>query len=520
MNSINISIYFDEGAAAPYGATSPHPPCRYMTSPFPLSNLERGEGERLRKQTRGREVRYAPTPTAGLRPATPQSTPSCKSVFTRVYVSLMVLLFVSILTSGCAYIQSPDINEELSKIEPVDDSWRCIFTEPELVQLIEKALANNIDIRTASLNVVQANAILKASRMAFFPSFSLGIEGGISKVNGSSASYTYNIPVTMQWELNIAELLAKQDAAEVAYQGAIETVHAVQIQIISAIAGHYYSLVSMHAQLAILQKNNEIALKTIETMEALKEAGILNETAISQARAQYLSALASEKDMLRQIRSTENSIFLLLGNNQTEISYNISPDQELAIDYEQTVSLLALGNRPDVKAAEYELKAKIADVDIARASFYPSLNITGSVGWTNNLGEIVNPGKVLLNLIGSIVQPLFNRGQSVANLTIAKAEQEKAVLAFNQALLVAGTELNEALTSCQISHERFIIHQQEAEESQKAYDVSMELMQHGSGTYLEVLSAESSLLQSELALSNDWLDIVQGIIYLCKKISQ
>jgi outer membrane protein TolC len=132
----------------------------------------------------------------------------------------------------------------------------------------------------------------------------------------------------------------------------------------------------------------------------------------------------------------------------------------------------------------------------------------------------VNPGKVLLNLIGSIVQPLFNRGQSVANLTIAKAEQEKAVLAFNQALLVAGTELNEALTSCQISHERFIIHQQEAEESQKAYDVSMELMQHGSGTYLEVLSAESSLLQSELALSNDWLDIVQGIIYLCKKISQ
>ena len=102
--------------------------------------------------------------------------------------------------------------------------------------------------------------------------------------------------------------------------------------------------------------------------------------------------------------------------------------------------------------------------------------------------------------------------------TAAYLDQEKAVLAFDQALLVAGTELNDALTSCQTSHERFIIHQQEAEEAQKAYDVSMELMQYGSGTYLEVLAAESSLLQSELALSGDWLDIVQEQINLYKAI--
>ena len=431
---------------------------------------------------------------------------------------LFALMCICVLFSGCAYIQSPDIEEELGRIAPLDDSWRCVFTEPELVRLIEKALENNVDIRTTALNVVQANAMIKAAKMAYFPSFSLGIEGGISKANGMSANYTYNIPVTMQWELNIAELLAKQDAAEMNYKVTLEATHAVQIQIISAMASQYYSMISMHAQLAVIKKNNEVALKTIETMEALKEAGILNETAISQARAQYLSALASEKNMIQQIHSTESSIALLLGDSNTDCTYNATPGQELPLDYHQSVPISMLGNRPDVKSAEYELKAKMADVDIARASFYPSLNITGSVGWTNNIGDIVNPGKVLLNLVGSLVQPLFNRGQNVANLTIAKAEQEKAVLAFHQALLVAGTELSEALTSCQSSHERLTIHGQEAEEARKAYDVSMELMLHGTGTYLEVLAAETSVLQSELALIGDWLDIVQGQINLYKAV--
>ncbi len=477
-----------KGAAAPYGAIC-------------------GRDVRIARLYR----KYAPTPTAGLCPATPRFQALKRSF-------QYILLFACLLLSGCAYIQSPDIEQAVSEIKPVDDSWRCIFKDPLLVSLIEKALKNNADIRTACLNVVQAEATLKASRLSYLPSFSLGLEGGISKANGSSASNTYNIPVSMQWELNIAELIAKNDAAEASYLSASETVHAVQIQMISSIASHYYTLVSMDEQLTIFRQNTEIAQNTVDVMESLKEAGMMNEAAVSQAKTQYYSALAAENDMIQQIRTIENALKLLLGDDQNEISRASSIDQILPISCESSYPISLLADRPDVKAAEYELRARIADVDIARSAFYPTLNITASIGWTNNIGEIVNPGKFLFNAIGSLVQPLFNRGQSVAGLTIAKAEQEKALVSFNQALLTAGTELNDALNACQFSQARGSIRIQEMDAAKQAYEVSIELMQHGSGTYLEVLTSQSSLLQSRIAHVGDRLDVVQGQINLYKAL--
>ena len=177
-----------------------------------------------------------------------------------------------------------------------------------------------------------------------------------------------------------------------------------------------------------------------------------------------------------------------------------------------------LANRPDVKAAEYALKAQMAQVDVARAAFYPQLTISASAGWTNNVGEIVNPGQMLLSAIGSLVQPLFNKGQNRANLRIAKARQEQALVAFYQALLVAGTELSDALTVCQLSSERLALRQQEVAAAERAYEVSKDVMQNSSSTYLEVLTAQQSLLQSLLSLTIDRFDLVQGKINLFKAL--
>lgn len=429
-----------------------------------------------------------------------------------------IILLVCMVISGCAYIQSPDIEQAISEIQPVDDAWRCIFKDPALVSLIEEALKNNPDVRSACLNVVQAEATLKASRLNYWPAFSLGIEGGISKASGSSAGYSYNIPISMQWEINIFELMAKNEAAEASHLSATEAVHAVQIQLIASVASHYYTLVSMSEQISILKQNNEIAQNTIDVMDALKEAGMINEAAVSQARTQYFSLLSSENNMFQQIRATENALKLLLGDSEFEITRASSIEQILPISCDSSYPISILAERPDVKAAEYELQARIADVDIARSAFYPSLNIAASLGWTNNIGEIVNPGQVLFNLVGSLVQPLFNRGQSVAGLTIAKAEQEKALVSFNQALLTAGMELNDALDACQFSQERSAIRDKELETAQQAYEISIELMRHGSSTSLEVLTSQSSLLQSQLAHIGDQLDIVQGQINLYKAL--
>lgn len=397
--------------------------------------------------------------------------------------------------------------------------WRQVFTEPQLVSLIETALERNADLRTANLNVVQAEAQLKAARLAFLPSLTVGAEGQLSKTKGQPTQKTYNIPVTMQWEVDLAGRLRGEKRAAVAnYWSTAETEQAVRLQLIAAVATHYYTLAMMDEQLAVTRENISNAKQTVEVMQTLKEVGIQNEAAVSAARATWLNVAAQEKTLLQQIQTTENAIRVLVGKQLESIGRTGFGNAGVSMNDSATYQLATLANRPDVKAAEYALKAQTAQVDVARAAFYPQLTISASLGWTNLVGEVVNPGQILLSAIGSLVQPLFNKGQNRANLRIAKAQQEQALVTFNQALLVAGTELNDALTACRLSSERLALRQQEVAAAERAYEVSKEVMQNSSTTYLEVLTAQQSLLQSRLTLTTDRFDLIQGRINLFKAL--
>jgi NodT family efflux transporter outer membrane factor (OMF) lipoprotein len=398
-------------------------------------------------------------------------------------------------------------------------AWREVFTDPQLVGLIETALAHNADLRTANLKVEQAEAQLRAARLSLLPSLTIGAEGQLSKTKGQPTAKTYNVPLTMQWEVDLAGRLRGEKRSAVArYWSTAETERAVRLQLIAAVATHYYTLVMMDRQLAVTQENAENARRTMEVMEAMKEVGMQNEAAVSQAKAAWLSASAQEKSLAQQIKATENALTVLLGKKQERIERTASDNAQLALVPAASYPLNVLANRPDVKAAEYALKAQTAQVDVARAAFYPQLSITASAGWTNNVGEVVNPGQMLLSAIGSLVQPLFNKGQNRANLRIAKAQQEQALLAFNQSLLVAGAELSDALTTCQLSQERLQLRTEEVAVAQRAYEVSQVLMQNSSNTYLEVLTAQSALLQSRLSQATDMFDYIQGQINLFKAL--
>ena len=397
--------------------------------------------------------------------------------------------------------------------------WRQVFTEPQLVSLIETALEGNADLRTANLNVVQAEAQLKAARLAFLPSLTVGAEGQLSKTKGQPTQKTYNIPVSMQWEVDLAGRLRGEKRAAVAtYWSTAETERAVRLQLIAAVATHYYTLAMMDEQLAVTRENISNAKQTVEVMQTLKEVGIQNEAAVSAARATWLNVAAQEKTLLQQIQTTENAIRALVGKQLESIGRTGFGNAGVSMNDSATYQLATLANRPDVKAAEYALKAQTAQVDVARAAFYPQLTISASLGWTNLVGEVVNPGQILLSAIGSLVQPLFNKGQNRANLRIAKAQQEQALVTFNQALLVAGTELNDALTACRLSSERLALRQQEVAAAERAYEVSKDVMQNSSSTYLEVLTAQQSLLQSLLSLTTDRFDLIQGRINLFKAL--
>ena len=397
--------------------------------------------------------------------------------------------------------------------------WRQVFTEPQLVELIETALAHNADLKTANLNVVQAEAQLGAAKLSLLPSLTVGAEGQLQKTKGQATQKTYNIPVTLQWEVDLSgRLRGEKRAALASYWSTAETERAVRLQLIASVATHYYTLVMMDEQLRVTRQSMNNALQTVEVMEALKEVGMQNEAAVSQARAAYLNIATSEKGLLQQLKTTENALMVLIGEKHDSICRTTWGNTDVCIADTTTYAIETLANRPDVKAAEYALKAQMAQVNVARAAFYPQLTISASAGWTNSVGEIVNPGQILLNAIGSLVQPLFNKGQNRANLRIAKARQEQALVAFNQALLAAGGELSDALTACRLSSERLALRQQEVAAAERAYEVSKDVMQNSSATYLEVLTAQQSLLQSRLSLITDRFDLVQGKINLFKAL--
>ena len=398
-------------------------------------------------------------------------------------------------------------------------AWRNVFTDLQLQKLIETAVEHNADLRNANLNVEQADATLRLARLAMLPSLNVGVEGSLSKSKGSATTKTYSVPLTMQWEVDLAgRLRGEKRAALAQYWNTAEMERAMRLQLIASVAMHYYTLVMLDEQLRITRQNIDNARQTVEVMEVMKEVGMQNEAAASAARAAHLNIAASEKSFLQQLKSTENALMVLIGQKQDSICRSGWEHTDVCIADTTSYSIETLAARPDVKAAEYALKAQMEQVNMARAAFYPQLTISASAGWTNLLGEVVNPGQILLNAIGSLVQPLFNKGQNRANLRIAKAEREQALVAFNQSLLAAGGELSDALSSCRLSRNRLDLRRQETEEAERAYDVSKDIMQNSSSTYLEVLAAQQTLIQAQLEMASDWFDHIQSRINLFKAL--
>jgi outer membrane protein TolC len=217
------------------------------------------------------------------------------------------------------------------------------------------------------------------------------------------------------------------------------------------------------------------------------------------------------------IQKAETALCLLL-NRQPDMIARTSWEetQGIVMDTKQSIPLESLASRPDVLAAEYGLRASFSNVKVARSEFYPTFSISGSAGWTNNIGEIINPAKLLLNAIGSLVQPLFAMGRLKANLKVAKSQHEQAQIAFEKALLVAGGEVRNALAECDACRTREEARTLQVEVAQKAYENSKLNMQYANTTYLEVLIAQSAWLDAQLQQATDWLETQQSFINLYK----
>ena len=439
-----------------------------------------------------------------------------------------ILLWAVCLMTGCSIYKPysrPEVQTEglYRDLEETRDTasiatlgWRNLFSDKNLQALIEKGLERNTNLRVAHIRVKAAEAVLMNARLSYLPSVVLAPDGSISGTEGAKAIKTYNLAASASWEIDLFGKVtnAKREALA-ALEGSRAYRQAVETQLIATIAKSYYMLLMLDRQLIISEQTLITWKETEHSIEALKRAGKSNDAAVLQAKANRLALEASVVSIRKSIRETENGLSALLADTSHDIMRGALQKPPFPDTLSAGLPVQLLANRPDVRQAEWNLAQAYYATNAARSAFYPSLTLSGSIGWTNNVGGVVvNPGSWLFSAVGSLMQPLFNKGTNIANLRQAKARQEEALLLFQQSLLDAGKEVNNALTRWQSARIRMDYVNQQIMTLQEAVRKTELLMQHTSTNYLEVLTARQRLLEAELTQAQDKFEEIQGVIDL------
>lgn len=395
--------------------------------------------------------------------------------------------------------------------------WEELFTDTCLQQLIRQGLAANADLAVARLQVEEAQATLRQSKLAYLPSVQLEPTGTLSSFDGQKTQKTYSVGASASWEIDLFGKLRNSKRQALASLLASDAYRqAMQTQVVATVADSYYALLMLDEQIRITEQTAESWREYVRSLAALMQAGQADRATLAQAEASRLAAESSLLSLQQQAIEQENALCVFVGLTPRRLERGTMDGQHFPSHLSVGVPLDLLSRRPDVRQAEANLMQAFYATNSARAAFYPSITLSGSAGWTNSGGAAVtNPGAWLLQAVGSLVQPLFNRGQNLANLKIAKAQQEEAVLQFRQSLLDAGNEVNNALAQCQTARERIRLDNGQVEQLTITLGDTELLMENSADTnYLQVLTARQSLLSAQLAVATDRYDEIQGVIEL------
>ena len=437
----------------------------------------------------------------------------------KILIPIILLLTIVTMNSCALYKdyerQEIDFVDSLyNRIPTADDyesiaslTWKELFRDTLLQNLIELGLENNTDLEIARLKVEQAEATLKTSKLAFYPNISFSAQAGVNQ-NG----FNYSLTPTASWEIDaFGRLHNTKKGAQAALEATKSYQQAVQTQLVATIADSYFTLLMLDEQLEISKRTQKTWEENIRTLEALKRAGKTNEAAVLQAKANKVNVEASILTLKKQIIEQENSLSALLGLVPQELERNELSEQIFPDTLLMGLPLSSLVNRPDVRQAEYKLVEAFYATNVARSYFYPTITLSGNAGWSGVSG---NPGDWIFNAVGSLMQPIFNQGKNKARMKISESQRQEALLNFKQTLLDAGTEANNALISWQTARKRLDSDKLQIVYLKGAVLNTQLLMKNGQADYLEVLTAQKNLLQAELTETNDRYLEIQSVITL------
>lgn len=425
------------------------------------------------------------------------------------------------LTTGNSTYRNATSNTDTINIATLP--WKEIFKDPILQTLIQDGIDHNLDLKTATTRIKQAEANLRQSRAAFLPALNLSATGEAIKpaATQSPNNQIFEAYAGSSWELDFwGKLKSSKRAALAALLQSDAYKQAVQTQLVANIATNYYALMAYDAQLKITIATLNNRKRDAETMKILKESDVVTGAAVVQSQANRFSVEVTIPDIEENIQQTENAISILLGRVPTDIKRDSLNNQTINTELKTGIPSQLLANRPDVREAEYQFRNSFELVNVAKTYFYPSLTITGQTGLFNtNLSDFFKSPSFFANAIGGLAQPIFNNGLNKQRLTIARAQQEASLIAFQQSLLNAGQEVSNALFSYQAATRKIIIREQQIAFLRKSVDYTKQLLKYTSTTnYTDVLTSEQSLLAAELSGVSDELQRLQSVVNLYRSL--
>lgn len=447
--------------------------------------------------------------------------------FIRSTYKIAALVLSGILLQGCFAAKEykrPEMKAEnlyrseivsQDTISMADISWDKMFTDPILQGHIKKGLQNNYDIRFAIQNVVAAEANMKQGKAGYFPTLSLGADWThieqsknsqigriVSQTGGSTNLDQYQLTGTFAWEADVwGKIRSNKRAFSASYMQTIAANQVVKTQVITSIASYYYQLMALDEQLKIAEETLKNRIQSVEAVKALKDGGTVNEVGVKQTEAQQYDTELIIQDLKNNIVLTENSLSILLGEPAKNIERGQLEAQTLSPALQVGVSTQLLRNRPDVVAAEYGFINAFELTNVARSNFYPQFKITATGGLQSiELKDWINTNSLFANIVTGLTQPLWNGRQIRTRYEVAKAQNEQALVRFEQTLLTASKEVSDALANYYNETKKITIRTKQVDALGKAADYSDELLEYGMVNYLEVLIAKSNALNSELSL--------------------
>lgn len=436
---------------------------------------------------------------------------------------ILLVLAGLLLLSGCnlykKYESSATVQENImgEVVNPQDTTsigdmgWRDVFKDPLLQRLIETAWANNTNVRTAQLTIEQAQNEVMSAKWGYAPTLALGPSASYNYQGGAGGSYAVQVPVRASWQLGIfGQNRSKVRSAKARLAYDEDYRQAVQVELAANVATLYYNLVMLDRQLEISEATEKLYQESYNTTQALFQAGVYNSPAVHEMQAS-LEALRADIVSLRYcIATTEASLCLLLAEPPHRIERSAFGAFEMPEQLHVGLPIRLLAARPDVRMAERNMEIAYYGTQQARQSFYPSLSLDGLFGVAGTFSAV----NIIGQAVGSLTQPILQGGQLRAQLRNAQAEQEKARLQFVQTLYDAGSEVYKYKQAIETAEEKSSHIGIRVNALQEAFAATTELMNNGSTTYLEVLTAQESLLSAQLTQVENQYEMVRALISL------